>query len=366
VVATAVALPTELMLVQLGTDISYVYSDPLTHQQTRFRPDDLAILKFRNWGFRPWLGIPPLLCVADTLGGALAARGLASSEFRNGTQLAGYLSTANKLDRQKAEDIRDRWRGAYSGVNQAFKTPVLEQGLEYKQITSRDMAALQLAELARMSDIGVCMSFGVPPSSIGLIDKTTRSTIEDESRRLASLALQPLAVRVGDAVGQLLLSDQERASGVRVTINLESLVRGFGLELSEALSRYVLGGIMSRSEARRAIGLPGRADTDPMFQPINIETVDQAQQRQDRADAAQETTAAHATAANSNVAASLIRALDGLRPLAVDVAAGDLERSSVVARLESGQEVVVDLADIRKALAVDIPSTEEGVSEVAE
>ena len=54
---------------------------------------------------------------------------------------------------------------------------------------------------------------------------------------------------------------------MRVAINLESLVRGFGLELSEALSRYVLGGIMSRSEARRTIGLPGRPDTDEMHSP---------------------------------------------------------------------------------------------------
>ena len=184
-----------------------------------------------------------------------------------------------------------------------------------------------------------------------VIDKTTRSTVEDESRRLVSLALQPLAVRVGDAVGQLLLSDAERASGLRVAINLESLVRGFGLELSEALSRYVLGGIMSRSEARRAIGLPGRADTDPMFQPVNIETVDQAQQRQDRADA--QAAAATTTAANTNIAASLTRRLDGLWPNAVDVAGGQLETAGIVAKLEDGREVVVDLADIRRALAVE-------------
>jgi hypothetical protein len=39
------------------------------------------------------------------------------------------------------------------------------------------------------------------------------------------------------AVGQLLLSDQERASGLRVAINLESLVRGFSLELSASWRR---------------------------------------------------------------------------------------------------------------------------------
>jgi hypothetical protein len=99
------------------------------------------------------------------------------------------------------------------------------------------------------------------------------------------------------------------------------------------------------------MSLPGRADADELLVPVNVETVDQAQQRQDRADA--QAGAATATAANSNVAASLTRALDGLRPLAVDVAGGQLESASVVARLEDGREVVVDLADIRKALAVE-------------
>jgi DNA-binding transcriptional ArsR family regulator len=66
---------------------------------------------------------------------------------------------------------------------------------------------------------------------------------------------------------------------------------------------------------------------------------------------------AAATAANSNIAASLTRALDGMRPLAVDVAGKQLETAGVVARLEDGREVVVDLADIRKALAVEIQDT---------
>jgi hypothetical protein len=88
-----------------------------------------------------------------------------------------------------------------------------------------------------------------------------------------------------------------------------------------------------------------------LLQPVNVETTDQAQQRQDRADAQAE--AGTAAAANSNVAASLTRALDGMRPLAVDVAGGQLEAAGVVAKLEDGREVVVDVADIRRALAVE-------------
>src|SRR4029077_19964755 len=134
-------------------------------------------------------------------------------------------------------------------------------------------------------------------------------------------------------IGQLMLSDSQRAMGLRVTINLEPLIRGYGLELSEALSRYVSTGIMSRNEARRTMGLPGRPDADELLQPVNVETTDQARQRQDGADTQAE--AATAAAVNSNIAAPLTRQLDGLRPLAVDIASGQLERSSIVARLES-------------------------------
>jgi HK97 family phage portal protein len=280
-----VALAAELMSVLIGGNaLVYRFLDPLSGAQTVIPTEQLAILRYRSWnGHQSWLGLPPLVSIADTHGVGLAARSLQSAEFKNGTTLRGYLSTAGKLDRQKAEEIGKRWRDRFSGAPGAHTTPVLEEGLTYQEIKVRDMAALQLAELSRLNDVAVCQAFSVPPSSIGIIDRTTRATIEDESRRLVSLCLAPLAARVGDAIGLLLLSEVERASGLRVSISLESLVRGFGLELSEALSRYVPGGILTRNEARKAIGYPGRPDSEAPFQPINIETVDQAAARSERA-----------------------------------------------------------------------------------
>ena len=73
-VTSLAVLPCELVLPQLYTDrIDYRFSDPLSGQQSRFSPDDLAILKYRNWGFRPWLGIPPLLAIGDSWIGLVAA-----------------------------------------------------------------------------------------------------------------------------------------------------------------------------------------------------------------------------------------------------------------------------------------------------
>jgi HK97 family phage portal protein len=280
-------LPFELMSVQLSTDgIDYLYSEPISGRQTRFAPSDLAILRYRAWGARPWLGVPPLLTIGDALGVALAARGLVSSEMRTGTFIRGCLQRDSKLDTQKAQQMAQRWKEICSGVESAGKTAVLEQGLEFKTIDSRDLASLQMAELAKLSELGVCQAFNVPASAgLSITDNTGRGLVIDETRRLVSLCLQPLAVRVGDAIGLLMLSDQQRAMGMKVSINLEPLVRGYGVEQSESTSRLVLAGIMSRDEARRTIGLPGRPDADTLLQPVNVETTDQAQQRQDRADA---------------------------------------------------------------------------------
>jgi hypothetical protein len=248
------------------------------------RQRDIAQLVDDQEGSRSWLGVPPPLSIGDTIGAGLAARALAGSEFRNGSQLKGYLSIESKLDRQKAAKIAARWRVIHGGADRGFKTPVLEMGLEYKEITVRDLANLQLAELTRLNGNDVCTAFNVPPSSVSLVEKQQRSTIEDE-RRLVSLCLSPLAARVGDAVGLLMLSPEQRSAGLRVAINLESLVRGYGLELSEALGRYVLAGVLTRNEVRRAIGYPGRADTEEPLIPVNEETISAMESRNGRADA---------------------------------------------------------------------------------
>jgi phage portal protein BeeE len=133
-----------------------LYFDPMRGRQVHFAVEDLAHLRFRNWGRYPWLGLPPLLAIADSIGLGIAARALASSEFRSGTSIKGVLQT-----------MRDRWQRAFAGSEAAWQTPVLEEGLSCKEISSRDLAALQLAELSRLNSLEVCTAFNVPPSSVG-------------------------------------------------------------------------------------------------------------------------------------------------------------------------------------------------------
>jgi HK97 family phage portal protein len=281
-----VALPWENMSLQYaGGAMRYFYLDPMTGSRIDFAPDELLILRYRNWGRLPWLGVPPLLAISDVISTGLAARLLQASEFRNGSKPAGYLSTESKLDPAKAQELGRRWAENYAGVLNSGKTAVLEQGLKYALIEPRNLAELQMAELAKHNDLDVCRAFNVPPNAVGIIDIGNRATSVEQGRLLVSLCLAPMAARVADAVGLYLLSEAERGAGIRIGISLRDLTRGHGDELAQSLSRLVLAGVISRNEARAEIGLPGTSDTDPFVVPVNVETIEQAARRADRQDA---------------------------------------------------------------------------------
>jgi HK97 family phage portal protein len=281
-----VSLPWENMSLQYaGGAMRYFYLDPMTGSRVDFAPDDLLILRYRNWGRLTHVGIPPLLCISDVLSTGLAARLLQASEFRNGSKPAGYLHTSSKLDPAKAIELGRRWAENYSGPLNAGRTAVLEQGLEYSLIEPRNLAELQMAELSKHNDLDIARAFNLPPNALGIIDIGNRATSVEQGRLLVSLCLAPMAARVADAVGLYLLGERERAAGLRIGISLRDLTRGHGDELAQSLSRLVLSGVISRNEARAELGLPGTADTDPYLVPVNVETVQQSQDRNERQNA---------------------------------------------------------------------------------
>jgi HK97 family phage portal protein len=285
----------------------YRYFDPMSGTTTTFAPDQLCHLRYRNWGRYAWIGLPPLLAIGDSIGLGIASRVLQAGQFQNGARLSGYLTTAGRLDRQKANEIQARWNQNYTGADNAGKTAVLEQGLEYKSIDVRNLAELQMAELQKSNDADIARAFGVPLQVIGEIVQN-RANAQEATRLLVMTCLQPMARRVTDALGLYLLSEADRAAGIRVNISLRDLTRGHGVELADSLSKLVLAGVVTRNEARSDLGLMGDPAAADFWQPVNIETVSQAASRSTANVAAAVAPSAPELAAEGNVVA-LTRAL---------------------------------------------------------
>jgi HK97 family phage portal protein len=134
------------------------------------------------------LGISPLVAAAASISTGNNIQNYGASFFGNAARPSGYLTTANKLDRQKAEEIGKRWRDNYAGSSNAGKTAVLEQGLEYKQVVLTAVDSQMVEQLKYTTD-DVARVFQLPGPLIGDISALAARGVESLMRVYYSLCL---------------------------------------------------------------------------------------------------------------------------------------------------------------------------------
>jgi len=81
----------------------------------------------------------------------------------------GVLETDRHLSDKAMKRLNAKWIGKYGGYQKAFKTPVLEEGLKYKGITSShtDMEFIAQRKMTREE---ILAAYGVPPAIVGLFE----------------------------------------------------------------------------------------------------------------------------------------------------------------------------------------------------
>jgi hypothetical protein len=114
---------------------------------------------------------------------------------------------------------------------------------------------------------------------------------------------------------------------LRVEIDLEGWLRGSGSSLADMLSKLVLGGIATPDEARGFIGLPPAANGGGavLLRPVNMATSDQQ--------------------------------VPALPPPAEPISGLGARPQAILARDGNGDELVLDLAELREALALAVQAS---------
>lgn len=122
----------------------------------------------------PLKGVSPIL--ATTLDRAMSGAALNQqiSYFMNQARPSFMLETDQNLDATQTQALRERWNAQTQGEN-AGGTPILAWGLKAKEVTSK-ATDMQLAELLKMSDQNIALSYRMPLQVLGLGNTTFAST----------------------------------------------------------------------------------------------------------------------------------------------------------------------------------------------
>jgi len=218
------------------------------------------------------VGVSPVTYARETVGLALAAEEYGSRTFSNGARPSGVVTVPKSMGDVAFERFKSEWRNLYNGLANSAKTPILEDGAEFKPIamTADDAQFLvtrqfQIEEIARW--------FDVPPVMLHHITNQTSWGTGVEAIMLAFVRnnLNPWLECWTQAIRRDLILAPNIYSA---RFDTESLIRGDSKAQAEFFSRLVLNGILTRNEAREALGYNHLKGLDEPLEPNTAATSD--------------------------------------------------------------------------------------------
>ena len=270
-----------VMLLPLGPDRCSVMLSPsgqvyyqVTHATFRSGVSTVMhrdnVMHVRNLiSFDGYTGVSPIAAGPDVFGLGIAAQQHGAVVFRQGAQLGGVLTHPGKLNREARQFLREEWQGVHSGVQNAFKTAVLDEGMKFEpnSMTNEDA---QLLQSRQFSVTEICRMFGVPPHKVQDLSRAHFANMEQSNLDYKTDALQPIGRQMEEECNRTMLFSDEQENHY-IDTDYDDLLK------TDRKTRYETNEIGIRSsqltpnEARIADGRePNVPNGDDFTKPLNM------------------------------------------------------------------------------------------------
>ncbi|GAB6612860.1 MULTISPECIES: phage portal protein [Bacillus] len=221
-------------------------------QTTNLNEGDL--LRILNNPLNTYQGVGVLKRGEKILSQALDEMEYTSNIYKNGAMPTGVLKTNARLKQSMVDRLRDAWASLYGGVQNSAKTVILEEGMEYEQI-SLNPDEIQMHQTKKETNSEICKLFGVPESMISIAANKYGSLEQNQLHFLKS-TLTPIIVDFENAYNQYLLTEEEKAEGYFFRFDTSELIRTTEKEKIEAVGLGLEKGLLTINEARYKLDLP--------------------------------------------------------------------------------------------------------------
>ena len=220
------------------------------------------------------VGVSPVTYARETIGLALAAEEHGARMFGNGIRPSGVVQfpKGTKLSDVAFERLKADLKSQFGGLARVGGTPILEDGGEFKAV-SLSADDVQFLGTRDFQIEEVCRWFDTPPVLLHHTSKTTSWGTGVEAIMIAFVRnnLKPWLGAWQHAMRRDLILAPDVYSA---RFDTEDLQRGDSAAMSNFYSRLVLNGILTRNEAREALGFNPLEHLDEPLVPTNTTTPD--------------------------------------------------------------------------------------------
>jgi HK97 family phage portal protein len=172
------------------------------------------VLHIHGLGYDGLTGYSLLSLASRSLGSAVAKEEFGARYFKNSASPSVIIKTPKKLTPQAFNNLQRSWSSLRTGLDNAHKTAILEEGAEVQQF-SHNAADAQLIQAMDRDPVMVSNFTGVPPHLLGVQGYNSYNSLEISSQDLLDYALDPWFYPWEQELADKCLTEQEKRSASR-------------------------------------------------------------------------------------------------------------------------------------------------------
>ena len=241
--------------------VRYVVDEQITLEQD-------SMFHIAGLGFDGLIGYSPITLAKDCIGLGMAAERFGGSFFQNSARPAGVLVHPGKLSQEAAERLRESWTNTMASSQNAGKTAILEEGMNWVNLGIPPDDA-QYLETRKFQVDEIARWYGIPPHMIASMDSATFSNIEHQAIEFVTHTLRPWLVRWEQEISRKLFMNDDYFPQFVV----DGLLRGDTKTRYESYRVARESGWLSVNEIRALENLNPVEGGDQYVQPLNMGTV---------------------------------------------------------------------------------------------
>jgi HK97 family phage portal protein len=227
------------------------------------------ILHIPGLGFNGLVGLSPIEYHKQAIGLGLAAQQFGASFFGNGANPGGLLKTEKKLNPDSIERLRTQFTEKYSGIGNARRPAILEEGMDWQQMSINPNES-QFLETQKYQVTDICRIFRVPPHMVMDLERATWNNIEWQGMAFVRDTLQPWLILWEEAISWKLISPRDRKVFYAEFLT-DSLLRGDTLKRYQAYNIGRNGGWLSANNIRQLENMNSIEGGDEYLVPVNMQ-----------------------------------------------------------------------------------------------
>jgi HK97 family phage portal protein len=200
---------------------------------------------------------------------ALAAKQFEARFFKNNMSAGGILQAKAGTSPDKVKKTQKLIQEKYSGSDQAFKTLVIRDAMQWIS-TQVDPQKAQLGTLKEHQIREIASMYNIAPSRLGLKDSISFNSEEAAKHNYYDGALSHWCIQLAAESTTKLLTPEERQSGMYVEHNVNALLWADAMTRSTIATIGIQTGRFSANETRGWENLDSYEGGDTYFYPLNL------------------------------------------------------------------------------------------------